>query len=755
MRRSPLFWLLSSSLLTPAALAQPLDKAEEVVVIGIAGGREGVPLDRLPASSHRLDSAAMNRPGTVTATEGLQRRLGSVSSIDSLGNVWQQGVALRGFTAAPALGEPQGVAVYQDGMRVNEAFGDVVQWDLLPAFAIDQAQVIAGSNPTFGPNGLGGSVLLSMKNGFSFQGVGGEIAAGSDNFLSLTAEAGGTQGETGYYLGLSQGRDDGWRDFSPSRLTRAYGDVLYRPDGGGELGLSLTAATSELTGNGAAPGDLLAQNRHAVFTHPDRTNSDLLALSVRGEMMAGQGWTLRAAANWRHLKRRTLNGDQGEFEACGQSLCFEEGDDLEPVIGRDGGPVGGLEDEPDAVLNRTRTRTDGQGLSLQARHRGRPGGMENILILGATLDHASTRYGSGTELGQLDATRGVEGLGIAIGNDEFNVGLKTRSWLLGASLSDTLSLTPDLHLTGALRLTHADLRLRDQLGSDLDGDHTYTALNPGVGLAWNPQPGTVLYASVNENNRIPTPAELSCADPERPCRFPNAFLADPPLDDVRSRTWEVGARGKWADGQVEWSLAAFRADNRDDIIFISAGPIIGTGYFDNVGRTRRQGLEAGLSGQQGPVSWFVDYALVKASFRSPLSIQAPHNPQAEANGDIAVSPGDRIPGIPRHSLKIGADLALGSALVLGAEMHYASSRFLRGDEANLTAPLGGFALFNLSARYQLLEGITLNGRIDNLFDRHYATFGIYGDAREMGFDDPRFLSPGAPRRFIAGLSARF
>ncbi len=756
MRRPPVaLWLLASTLLTPAALAEPVSLETEVIVIGTAGGRDGVPLDRLPAAGRRVGGDDLNRSGSVTAVDGLLRRLGSVAAIDSLGNPWQQGLALRGFTAAPALGEPQGVVVYQDGMRVNEAFGDVVQWDLLPVFAVREAQVVAGSNPGFGPNGLGGAVLFSMKDGFTAPGLAASVEAGSHGFVTVTGEAGGRDGDTGYYLGLSHGRDDGWRDFSPSRVSRAYGDVLYRPDGETELGLSVTAATSELAGNGPVPLDLLEEDRSAVFTHPDATDSDLLALSLRGRAALADGWALQGAAYFRHLKRRTRNGDQGEFESCGTALCFEEGEELEPVVGADGRPVTGLDDEPDAVFNRTRTVTDGQGASLQAVQTGRVGGMDNILTLGASLDHARTRYGSGTELGELDDTRGVESLGIAIGNDEFNVGLKTRSLILGAQLSETLSLTQDLHLTGALRLTHADLRLRDQLGDDLDGDHSYTALNPGLGLAWNPAAGTTLYAAVNESNRIPTPAELSCADPERPCRFPNAFLADPPLDDVRSRTWEAGARGRINGDALNWSVAAFRTDNRDDIIFISAGPIIGTGYFDNVGRTRRQGLEAGLSGRAGPVDWFVDYALVRATFRTALTIQAPDNPEADAEGEIAVKRGDRIPGLPLHSLKIGADLTVTDALTLGGEMQWSSSRYLRGDEANLTDPIAGYALFNLSARYRVTDAIGVTARVENVFDKDYASFGLYGEADELGFDDPRFLSPGAPRRFTLGMTARF
>lgn len=86
MRRTHTLSLLTTALLTQAALADPVARTEEVIVIGTAGGREGVPLERLPASGRSLDGAEMNRPGTATPTEGLQRRLGGVAGIDSLGN---------------------------------------------------------------------------------------------------------------------------------------------------------------------------------------------------------------------------------------------------------------------------------------------------------------------------------------------------------------------------------------------------------------------------------------------------------------------------------------------------------------------------------------------------------------------------------------------------------------------------------------------------------------------------------------------
>lgn len=765
----------------PALAQEPAEALEEVVVIGIAPRGLGVPASRIPANVQSVGSEAISQPGTGTLSQALDRRLGSVAAVDSLGNPLQQGLSIRGFTAAPALGEPQGVAVYQGVMRVNEAFGDVVQWDLLPTFAIEEAQVIPGSSPVYGPNTIGGAVVLNMKNGFTSPGGRVELGIGRFDRYSATAEYGGSSGPLGFYAGANHEEDGGWRDETESELQRGFADLAWRGQDGSELGVSLNAARSRLAGNGPAPTDLLEQRRKAVFTYPDNTNTDLFAASVRGSTELSPSLSLTGGGYYRYLKRKTINGDQAEFEECEEfvglipgftppeeSYCFgaeveEEDGELEVegtptvLVGPDGVAVEELDTDPDAVFNRTRTRTHSWGLSGQAAWTAKLGGMENILVAGATLDHARTRYGSGSELGTLLPDRGTESLGVTIGNDEFNVGLKTESWLTGLYVSDTLSLTPTLHLTGALRWNRSDIKMRDQIGTDLDGDHLFSRVNPALGLAWNAHPAATLYASWAESNRAPTPAELSCADPEKPCRFPNAFLADPPLDDVVARTFEVGVRGRTKlgeDASLSYALAAYTTRNKDDIIFISAGPIVGTGYFDNAGNTRRQGIEANLTGQVGPIGFYASYGYVKATFRTPLTIAAPDNPAANEDGDIAVERGDRIPGIPAHTVKAGADVAVTDAFTVGAELVAASGRYLRGDEANLQPKTDGFTVLNASASYRLGK-VELFARLENVFDTDYETFGIFGEADELGFEDPRFLSPGAPRTWFVGARARF
>lgn len=726
----------------------------ELVVVG-SSLSDGVPAERLPAQVRTLGDE-LQRPGAPAAADALVGRFGGVEGVDSLGNPLQQTITLRGFAASPALGEPQGVTVLQGAMRVNEAFGDVVQWDLLPVFAIARAQVISGSNPVYGLNTTGGVVTLSMKDGFSAPGSALEASAGSFGRRAAGGQFGASHGDLGVYLGADGLQEDGWRDHSPSRLARAYADLSWRPADNTEMGLGLTAAKSRLTGNGPAPVDLLDERRQGVFTYPDITDTRLLAGVFRVSVRPADGLTLGGGAFVRDLARSTVNGDRADFEDCAgegvaapdDALCF--GEDPEVLVDPAGNAL--AKEDADAVFNRTRTETLSGGASGQLTWRADLAGRANVLIAGGAYEAASTRYRSSSEIGRLLGDRGVEDLGLAIGNPEFNVALKTSSRSTGAYLSDTYSLRPDLHLSGSLRWNRTELELRDQIGAALTGDHAYERLNLGAGLAWNATAAITAYASVAQNSRAPTPAELSCADPETPCRFPNAFLADPPLQDVRARTAEAGIRGGGAP--VRWSASVFRTELRDDIVFISAGPVMGTGYFDNVGGTRRDGLEADAEGRAGPVTWSASYAFVRANYRTALVVQAQDNPAADAAGEIHVRPGDRIPGLPLHSFKANLGWRVSPAFTVGADLRATSDRYLRGDEANLTDPLDGFAVLGVSASWRR-GPVEAWARIDNLTGARYATFGIYGDAEELGFESPRFVSPGTPRTFAAGLRARF
>jgi outer membrane receptor protein involved in Fe transport len=257
--------------------------------------------------------------------------------------------------------------------------------------------------------------------------------------------------------------------------------------------------------------------------------------------------------------------------------------------------------------------------------------------------------------------------------------------------------------------------------------------------------------------------ELTCADPAAPCRLPNIFLADPPLKKVVSRTVELGLRLA-AGATLRASAAVFRTELRDDIQFIStSGTAINSGFFQNVGDTRRQGVELALEGAPATsVRIRARYAYVDATFESPFTAFSPNNSSADASGDIRIGAGDRIPGIPRHNFKLRIEGDPFERATLGASLVAFSSQYARGDENNRdgNGPVPGYALVDLDARWRFARGWELFGTVTNLFDRSYASFGVLGanffngpggsfDAAAVQAE--QFRTPGQPRAVWVGL----
>ena len=245
----------------------------------------------------------------------------------------------------------------------------------------------------------------------------------------------------------------------------------------------------------------------------------------------------------------------------------------------------------------------------------------------------------------------------------------------------------------------------------MDGDHSFSRLNPAVGLTYELPRDATVYGSFSMSSRVPAPSELSCADPEDPCRLPNAFVADPPLEQVVARTWEGGIRGRRQG--LTWNASTFRTANSDDIMFISSGPLTNTGHFANVGDTLRQGIELGASGVVNAVRWGVAYSFLRARFDTPLTLSSPNHPDEE-DGEIDVEAGSRIPGVPQHNLKANVSATI-KRLTFGGSLLTTSNQYLRGDEANLLPALDGFAVVNLTANYAIANHIRLTGRVTNLF----------------------------------------
>lgn len=809
--------------------------AQQVDVVGVGptpGG--GVSRDRVPATVSVVTAAELEDRHAASLADALHEQLGSVTLEGTTTNLFQPTLRFRGFTASPLLGLPQGVAVYQNGVRVNEPFGDTVQFDLLPQFAVDQVQLSAGAEPTYGLNALGGAMIVNLKNGFDHAGFRGDLSGGSFGRYTATAEWGASNGPWAVYLGATRFDETGWRVASPSEVTQAVADVAYR-DETVDAGVSFTFADSRLNGNAPAPIELLDADRNAVFTYPDITENRLGFVQGRFDVAVSPTWSVQVTGYYRDLDRRTLNGDEAEFDVCDDdflplgapagTLCFGADDDDDDDEGGENGHdgddddgdgdamgFGALDDdddddrgagdrdddngddddddearplvdvqtgrfiteddaEGDAAYNRTTTRSKGYGATVQAVAAAEVGGRENVLTLGVSADLADVGFTFNSEVGTLTDERTVAGSGLLAGiygeapDDVFNTGLDTANSAVGLYFSDTLSFTDRTHLTVSGRFNHARIEIADRLGTSLDGEHAFSRFNVGAGLVHQFNEAASVFGRYAESNRAPTAAELSCADPAEPCRIPNAFISDPPLEQAVARSVEGGLRGRVGDGsgwRLNWSVAVYHTAIADDILFVASPELIGTGYFQNAGDTRRIGLDAELNGQVRRLGWYAGYGLIEATFQSPLELPGDDevNDAATEGGFVQVEPGDHIPGIPRHNFKAGLRYALSDAWDLMLETVTASSRVFVGDEGNDQVRLAGYGIANLRSVYRAGEHVEIFGRIDNLFDRRYATFGALAElevylSEVPNASDPRFVAPGAPRSGFAGLRVRF
>ena len=327
---------------------------------------------------------------------------------------------------------------------------------------------------------------------------------------------------------------------------------------------------------------------------------------------------------------------------------------------------------------------------------------------------------------------------------------------IGIYATNTFSITPQLHFTLSGRYNSTEIVLRDQIGVELNGDHTFGRFNPAAGLTYQVHNVLAFYGSYSEASRVPTPVELTCADPDAPCKLPNAFVADPPLDQVVTKTWEAGLRGEL--GNINWNADFFRATSFDDLIFVSSGALTNEGFFQNVARTLRQGVELNIGGSFfNRLHGLINYTYISATFETDLTVSSPNHPETNA-GEIDVEKGDYIPGVPQHNLKADITFAVTDALSLGANVLLNSSQVFRGDEGNLIDRIPGYSIVNLRSRYLLWNNFSVFAKVNNLFDETYETFGLFGEADEVlgdEFEDSRFLSPGAPRAAWIGLEVTF
>ena len=664
----------------------------------------GTPLRDVPANVQIFDNRLLRRTRPLGLTEFLDRNANSVNAASGQGNLYQQSLDFRGFAASPLLGTPQGLSVFQDGVRINEAFGDVVNWDLIPRSAISSVQLIPGSVPVFGLNTLGGALAIYTKSGAQYPGASAEISGGSFGRRAVDAEYGAAREHVDLFVTGHLSDDDGWALHNASRVRQFFGKLGFQ-DARSDLDVSVTLADNVLNGAQTLPVSFLERPREP-YTYPDTNENRLAFVIAKGSRFVDDDQLIDANLYYRHYRNANLSSNVNDN--------FGSIDD----------ETGAVDTTP-ATNDRATIDQEAVGGALQWTLRGTLGGHRHQFAIGAGANGGRTRFAQATQPASFTDDRGIIATGAFAGTTD----VALRNSDAGVYASDTLTLNRAWTLTLAARYNRTRVVIEDRSGADsgLNGTHTFARLNPAVGVNFNPTDTLTAYASYNEGMRAPTPIELTCADPDAPCKLPNQFLADPPLKKVVSSTIEAGARGKW--GALAWSGAIYRTDLRNDLAFIASGTgATNAGFFQNVGRTLRQGVELSATLRHDPFTIAFRYNAIDARFRSAFSAESPSNSEAGSDGDILVRPNDRIPGIPVHTAKLRLDWDAAPGLALGASLQAASNQYAQGDENNSdrSGRVPGYAVVHADAQYALTRDVTLFAQIDNLFDHRYANFGLLG-----------------------------
>ncbi|NOS97466.1 MAG: TonB-dependent receptor [Methylotenera sp.] len=795
------------------AMAENKAEAIELGKIEVVGTTPlsslGVPINQVPSNVQLVKGKEIQNQQGLNIADFMNQNLSSVNVNEAQNNPYQPDVNFRGFTASPLLGTPQGLSVYQDGVRVNEPFGDTVNWDLIPQNAISSMTLMPGSNPLFGLNTLGGALSVQTKSGEHYPGGGVQMTGGSFGRWAVEGEYGGKlDNGVSYFFAGNTFDERGWRDASPSNVLQGFGKLGWGNDKT-DVDISFSGAETDLTGNGYQAQTLLNTFGYSsIYTKPDTTQNKMGFINAKVSTWLSDEFLLATNAYYRRNKTKTLNGDgNDEYEALWDACDTAGAPGCDTLYSQ-------------GVLNRSQTTNKGYGGAMQltwATER-------NQLTGGMSIDLARTSFTQTEQAAAgFDAARGLIGIDptVETAND---LNGRNRTWSLFAT--DTFNVTPQLALTASGRYNYARVSLVDNLagnkeglciddasgaiadcandtlpgpgqtlvsaaGGDAGGKHTFKRFNPAIGLTYNFAPELNTYLGYNEGNRAPSPIETGCADPAFPCLLPNAMAGDPPLKQVVAKTFEGGFRGKLGK-DIGWSAGAYRSTNYNDLQFVATGST-GAGYFDNVGKTRRQGLDFGVNGTTGDFKWSAGYSFIDATYEDSFEIASQANssrrPNTLGNDVITVSKGDKLVGIPKHQLKLRGEWQALPNWAIGASMVAFSDQYARGNENNqhkamtsaeqLVATAGaddnsyagsgkvaGYAVFNLDTRYKFGNtGWQLFGKVNNVFDHKYYSSGLLGENAFIGagstFDTAAgsnkelFVAPGAPRAGWIGVRYDF
>lgn len=809
--------------------------SDQVDVVGLTPLQStGTPINEIPSNVQVIKSEQINKQKSSNITDLLNDNLGSVNISNGTGSPYQPDIEYRGFTASPQLGQPAGLSVYLDGMRVNEPLGEVVNWDLIPMNAISGINLMPGSNPLYGLNTLGGSLAVFTKNGADYPGFSFTQSFGSWGGHQTQFESGGEDKthNLDYFVSGNFFEQNGWRKETNTDVNQLFGKIRWHNDSHvSNLDLSFGFANNLMHQGQALPSSMM-DNPSQVYTGPDYVKNQMGFINLKGSTLLSETRLLEGNAYFRRSNSQAMNSnaragglicasltpnasgsklnDDGSCPtgmtkayAGWTSTATGFGASLKTSGWRKGGLFDndGLAGAPIEASNTySSTRQTSVGLNLEATDTSKWFKHDNSLTLGGGYEVNYVKYSQLTKAAFMkpngdpttydyqynSSKQDTVGGDNSLPNDGIldQVTLRSRTYNTGIFAADTFDVTNKLKALASARFQVSQIRLGGQdndywdtdryeedpggnqtlQSTSLSGRHTYSRLNPSLGLTYTADNTLNIYGGYSEGMRAPNAMELECSNPDRPCTLPVGFTADPELKKVVAKTWEVGARGRLARSWF-WNLGLFNTNNYNDIIYASNG---NTGYFSNVGMTNRRGVELGLAGIYEKLSLVGRYSFVDATYQSNFDMGT--NSALADNGVEHVKKGNEMPGVARHTFKLRTDYAITPNWDVGGNAVFASSTWARGDEFNQD-PIGkipGYGYLNLDSTFKISSNFSTFIKVTNVFDKQYSTYGIINNniyTASKAYDTSSstttevspelFVTPSIPRGAWIGISYSF
>ncbi len=747
-------WLTPTLLALAQSPTNDPDSLSEVTVVNTSPlPGIGIEKYKLPYEVQSVDRQTIQKSGSRTLSEFMNENLTGVNTNDIQGSPYQSDVTYRGMRASATLGASQGLSVYMDGVRMNQPFGDVVNWDMFPEAAIDTVTLVPGSNPMYGLNTLGGALAFTTRSGLTTQGNELTTSYGSHGRLKMDITHGAISSDGWHrFFAITAFDEEGWRDHSSGSLQNLFVKI-GRTQEDSNWDVTYMFGNSKLVGNGLTPstnygelGDASASNtttglyeadRASVYTWPDQTINKAHLLSLNMQHMLDANTELSSTAYVKYGTQSRLGGDVEWDEVDG---------------------------EAEGAINRNSTQQTSVGIATN---------FTKILdshqiTTGASLERSKMAYGA-TEADDCYLNTSTREVSTSTGCDseQTTAGVTGNSTAFGTYVADTYRMSDKTFVTVAGRFNQTTVA--NTLSSYTSGSLTRTATESFTYRKFNPSLGMThqfgqltLFGNWAQSNRAPTVLELGCADIDNPCTLPTGLQSDPYLSQVVSQTTEAGMRWK-NDLGYQLSVSAYRTINKDDIVFTAANTA-GAGYFSNFDKTQYVGVD--IQAQKSWGAWKLNtaYSYLKATYESTAELLGADN------REMAITPGTRMAGIPLHKLKMHLDWSATDKWKLGSSMAASSSLVTQGNEDGLlddgggagNAKIKGYALFHLNTTYTVQKGFEVFGKIDNVFNKRYETYGMLaGNSLTTTGDSPdeqtlsKFVAPGAPRTYMAGLRYKF